>query len=60
MHRLSTAHRTCDLILGVGDGKVYIYTLTIVLNEPLSQKQPITIMTLYKPAMIMEGLSLTG
>ena len=22
MERISTAHRTCDLILGVGDGKV--------------------------------------
>ena len=28
MQRITDAHRTCDLILGVGDGKVHVYTCT--------------------------------
>ena len=28
MHRISSAHRTCDLILGVGDGKVSLHLMS--------------------------------
>lgn len=33
MHRLTTAHRTCDLILGVGDAKVLQSLFTLCNDE---------------------------
>lgn len=35
MKRISSAHRTCDLILGVGDGKVVKSTLVTVYEVEL-------------------------
>jgi hypothetical protein len=40
MHRISSAHRTCDLILGVGDGKVSVqsvgcWSVNLSAGEPV-------------------------
>jgi len=39
MERISSAHRTCDLILGVGDGKV----IQCVINDSMLGRDGIII-----------------